>query len=208
MVWSGWSRAGKTEDEALAALVTSADRYAAVAKRAGAAFDAPASVDNLRVVERLRGGSGTDFGIPSLPASTDANPMSTAELRRQLRLLEAAWATFDAAAAGARGLELRKGPRGGGRTLTKIVTHVLEAEEAYRHQLGSRPPRVPSGASVATRMAAERKTALASLELLVGGEPLPDPNKVRRPWTPRYFVRRSAWHAIDHAWEIEDRAVR
>jgi hypothetical protein len=25
-------------------------------------------------------------------------------------------------------------------------------------------------------------------------------------WTARYFVRRVAWHALDHAWEIEDRA--
>jgi hypothetical protein len=25
-------------------------------------------------------------------------------------------------------------------------------------------------------------------------------------WLPRYFVRRVAWHALDHAWEIEDRA--
>ena len=24
-------------------------------------------------------------------------------------------------------------------------------------------------------------------------------------WKPRYFVRRAAWHALDHAWEIEDR---
>lgn len=24
-------------------------------------------------------------------------------------------------------------------------------------------------------------------------------------WTPRYFVRRLAWHVLDHAWEIEDR---
>jgi hypothetical protein len=22
---------------------------------------------------------------------------------------------------------------------------------------------------------------------------------------PRYFVRRVAWHVLDHAWEIEDR---
>jgi hypothetical protein len=26
-------------------------------------------------------------------------------------------------------------------------------------------------------------------------------------WTPRYFVRRSAWHTVDHLWEIEDRIV-
>jgi hypothetical protein len=25
-------------------------------------------------------------------------------------------------------------------------------------------------------------------------------------WLPRYFVRRLAWHDLDHAWEIGDRA--
>ncbi|MEA2520619.1 MAG: hypothetical protein QOI81_265, partial [Actinomycetota bacterium] len=25
-------------------------------------------------------------------------------------------------------------------------------------------------------------------------------------WSPRYFVRRAAWHVFDHAWEIEDRS--
>jgi hypothetical protein len=24
-------------------------------------------------------------------------------------------------------------------------------------------------------------------------------------WTPRRFVKRVAWHVLDHAWEIEDR---
>ena len=28
---------------------------------------------------------------------------------------------------------------------------------------------------------------------------------VERGWLPRYAARRFAWHAIDHAWEIEDR---
>jgi len=23
-------------------------------------------------------------------------------------------------------------------------------------------------------------------------------------WSPRFFVRRIAWHVLDHAWEIED----
>jgi hypothetical protein len=26
-------------------------------------------------------------------------------------------------------------------------------------------------------------------------------------WTPRRFLRRAAWHVLDHAWEIEDRAT-
>jgi hypothetical protein len=25
-------------------------------------------------------------------------------------------------------------------------------------------------------------------------------------WTPRYAAHRIAWHALDHAWEIEDRS--
>ena len=26
-------------------------------------------------------------------------------------------------------------------------------------------------------------------------------------WPVPYAIRRSAWHALDHAWEIEDRAL-
>jgi hypothetical protein len=37
------------------------------------------------------------------------------------------------------------------------------------------------------------------------GRPIANPRLTKRPWTPRYFLRRSAWHALDHAWEIEDR---
>jgi hypothetical protein len=28
-----------------------------------------------------------------------------------------------------------------------------------------------------------------------------------RRWPARYAARRIAWHALDHAWEIEDRSV-
>jgi hypothetical protein len=27
-----------------------------------------------------------------------------------------------------------------------------------------------------------------------------------RKWTARYAGHRTAWHALDHAWEIEDRS--
>jgi hypothetical protein len=40
----------------------------------------------------------------------------------------------------------------------------------------------------------------------VAGKPVADPRQTKRPWSPRFFVRRSAWHALDHAWEIEDRS--
>jgi hypothetical protein len=29
---------------------------------------------------------------------------------------------------------------------------------------------------------------------------------VPKGWPPRYAARRIAWHALDHAWEIEDRS--
>ena len=31
---------------------------------------------------------------------------------------------------------------------------------------------------------------------------------VPKGWPPRYAIRRIAWHVLDHAWEIEDRAIR
>jgi hypothetical protein len=118
-------------------------------------------------------------------------------------VLRAVWRAFDRAAAAAVGVELRKGPRGGGRDLDKIVVHCVEAEEAYLRQLGARPPTPP--ADLVERWPALRKAGLEMLARRAGGDP-PE-TKVKRPWTPRYFVRRAAWHVLDHAWEIEDRAA-
>ena len=205
--WPGWSRSGRTAEEALDALIASADRYASVASSAGMPFTSPRGLAELDVAAPVPGGSGTDFGVPSVAPGADAQPVSAADLRRLEALLYAAWATFDAAAETHRGVELRKGPRGGGRTMTKIMGHVLEAEEAYLHQLGSKRPKSAKDASVATRMAAVRDAARAALAARAREQPLPDPNKVKKAWSPRYFVRRSAWHALDHAWEIEDRAT-
>lgn len=202
--WPGWSRSGRSEEEAIAALLAYAPRYAKVAKAAKLKF-APGTT--VEVVERLKGGAGTDFGVPSDTAAADKRPLKPAELDRQSRLWTASWHVFDAAwrKADTAGVELRKGPRGGGRDLPKIQGHVLEAEEAYLGALGSRPPKMP-GASVADRMAAIRATAIEALTARAHGKPIADPRNTKRPWSPRYTVRRSAWHALDHAWEIEDRS--
>ena len=53
-----------------------------------------------------------------------------------------------------------------------------------------------------------RKRAVELLRSRVAGEPVEMGKRTSPLWTPRYFVRRSAWHALDHAWEIEDRAER
>ena len=198
--WPGWSRGAKTDELALQALLDYAPRYVAVAKRGKVAFAPPKTLRGLDVVERLDGDASTEFGIPAADVSADEEPLTPAELKRQLGLLEAAWKAFDAAARKAEGVSLRLGPRGGGRQVPKIIEHVTGADEGYLRALGAKPP--ADGAS----SQAIRRAFVAALTSRATGQPLADPNKVRKPWSPRYAIRRSAWHALDHAWEIEDRA--
>jgi hypothetical protein len=196
--WPGWSRSAKTADEALEALLAYAPRYAKVAKRAKVAFAPPATARGVEIAEHQKGSAGTEFGVPSLTAGPESEPLPTRELNRLIDLLRASWATFDAAARKAEGTTLTLGPRGGGRQVPKMIEHVREAESAYVHQLGTKA----SGQS----MPELRHSFVEALRLLAAGEDLPTPNKVKKPWAPRYAVRRSAWHALDHAWEIEDRS--
>ena len=203
--WPGWCRSGKTPELALEALVAYADRYAAVISHSRLGFERPGSVDDLEVVERLTGNATTEFGAPGIPPKADARPLPPKALKRQTAILEASWRAFDRAADAARGVTLTKGPRGGGRDLPKMENHVFEADEGYVSALGSRPPRNP-GDALAKRSAGLRASAVAALAARAAGKPVADPRNTKRPWSPRYYVRRSAWHALDHAWELEDRS--
>jgi hypothetical protein len=207
--WPGWCRIGRRPDDALALLETTRPRYARVVERAlelagatsgGAARrDAWPSLDgSLAVIEELAGNATTAFGAPALSPAGDDRPIDEAELDRLSAILIASWSAFDGARASAAGLELRKGPRGGGRDLAAIAEHVAEAERAYAVKLGVRAPKTAAGL---------HEAILGGLAARVGGEPVADPSAARARWLPRYFVRRSAWHALDHAWEIEDRAI-
>lgn len=134
--WPGWCRGGRDEGAALQALFDYGPRYAHVLGAAGLGFQTLADVSAFAVVERLAGDASTDFGTPGLAPSGDARPVDDAELRRFETLLQACWQAFDAAAQAASGKELRKGPRGGGRDLRRIVRHVLDADTAYLERLG------------------------------------------------------------------------
>ena len=194
--WPGWSRVAKTEDEAIAAIVEYGPRYkAAVRKR----FALPKSERDIEVVERVRGDSGTDFGVPSTGPKDDRDAVDARALTRLLAILEACWQAFDDAAAAAKGKQLAKGPRGGGRTLAKIVEHQHESERAYLNKLGGSAAKGAGSDEV-------RAAFLDALEARNRGD-LPDtgPRGGAR-WTAAEAVRRSAWHALDHAWEIEDRS--
>jgi len=198
--WPGWARSGKTQGAALETLAAYRDRYAtAVGKLAK--VDQLASQTDMEIVARLDGGSGTDFGVPSAVADFDRAEISAAELSRLTGLLSAAWAAFQSAASRAEGRPLATGPRGGGRDLDKIRGHVVEADRAYIAALGARAP--GSRAS----WAEVQEAFLAAIDAKLRGE-LPDrgPRGGER-WPARYAIRRSAWHALDHAWEIEDRSA-
>jgi hypothetical protein len=192
--WPGWSRSGKTDEAALAALSHYAVRYAAVAREAGQPFD-PGHYD---VIERGGGGSGTDFGVPSSITDLDHRPLDVDDAERQASLVEATWAVLDRVAAAAPA-ELRKGPRGGGRDRDKMLAHVFEADWYYAREMGVR---------VAQPAATDREAidAMRAAMLDVLRQPSDGAPLAGRKWTPRYAARRIAWHSLDHAWEMEDRS--
>ena len=183
--WPGWCRAAKNEEQALETLAGYAERYRPVADEAGERF--PKSVGGkLDVVERLKGDGGTDFGIPHVPANADATPLTKAQAERLANLVAAAWTVFDRVAKSAPA-ELRRGPRGGGRDRDKMVAHVVDADTGYFRMVGVKDGRD------------------AFLDALRAARQ-PRPELVTKTWPWRYAARRVAWHALDHAWEMEDRS--
>jgi hypothetical protein len=204
--WPGWCRRGRDEAEALQALVDYGPRYAHVLESAGIEFVAPIHTSELHVIEQHAGNSTTDFGAPAIVLEADRAPIDGEELKRLRAILLACWQTFDETVYLATGRELRKGPRGGGRNLVKIVNHVLEADQAYLSRVAWRHKK-RGGKDLVEEFIRTRQAVLDALQVAARGD-LPE----RGPrggviWPPRYFVRRVAWHVLDHAWEIEDRVV-
>ncbi len=190
--WPGWSRSGRTPEAAVEALAAAHPRYATVARLARSA---PPADGPYQVVETRPGDGSTAFGIPAVVFDADRDRVDGSEAARLADIVVAAFATFDAAAAVAPA-SLRKGPRGGGRDRDAIVEHVAGACEAYARACGARVPK--------TATDAERRAAIVA-RLSRAGDETPAEGAA---WPPRYAARRIAWHALDHAWEIEDRTER
>ena len=177
--WPGWSRSGKDEKSAIENLAAYGPRYARIAKLARLDFPkAPA----FTVVERVKGNATTDFGAPGVPTKDESKPKAAAEQKRMLDLLQASWKYLDQVRSKVP-QDLRKGPRGGGRDRDKMYAHVVDAEMGYAPAIG-------------LRMKVHDRKALL--------EALRNPAKDAK-WPAPYAVRRIAWHALDHAWEMEDR---
>lgn len=196
--WPGWSRGAKTPDAALELLESYRDRYRPVAAACGME-DELDGAGALRVVEDRVGPGSTDFwGISFAPADCEREPMDAAELERKIQLLCACWGRFDAVAARV-SAEMRRGPRGGGRDRDRIVAHTIRTEsEEFAKRLGLR---VPERAALTPEgLRAHRETYIAAMRAYNAGE-----GKRMRSWNLPFLLRHSAFHTMDHAWEMEDK---
>ncbi len=197
--WPGWSRGAKSAEVALETLEAYRERYRPVVSLAGMTgeFDA---VGPIEVVEDKVGTGSTDFwGISFSPSSTEHGPMDEAELERKITLLQACWAFFDGVAARV-SPEMRKGPRGGGRDRNRIIRHTIRTEsEDFAKQVGLRIPE--EAALTPEGLRRHRETYVAAMRAYNAGKL----EKRMRSWTLPFLIRHSAFHTLDHAWEMEDK---
>ena len=197
--WPGLERGAKTGEAAIDRLLAYVPRYATVTKLAGmeGAF---ANYAAAEVVERYPGTGSTDFwGISFAFSSIDQHSVSGEALERELTLMRACWAFFDDVRSRV-SAEMQRGPRGGGRDRDRIVRHTFGAEQDWANKLG----------------------VLKSLDTMLTAEGLNAHrddycNAIRdhhsqgksagkmAKWPLRYLIRHTAFHTLDHAWEMEDK---
>ena len=196
--WPGWSRGAKTPEQAMELLESYRQRYqpVALAARSADEFDA---VGPLEVVEDRVGTGSTDFwGISFSPSDLEHEPMDDTELDRKIELLRACWGFFDVTAARV-SAEMRTGPRGGGRDRDRIIRHTIRTEsEEFAKRVGLRVPE--GGALTPEGLCDYRATYVAAMWAYNAGE-----GKRMRSWNLPFLIRHSAFHAMDHAWEMEDK---
>ena len=196
--WPGWSRGAKSPNTALELLESYRRRYRPVVASARLAreFDAAGP---LEVVEDQVGAGSTDFwGISFTPSGLEQEPMDDTDLRRKITLLRACWGFFDAVAARV-SPELRKGPRGGGRDRDEVIRHTVRVEsEDFAKRLGLRV--AEGGALSPGALPDYREAYVAAMRAYNAGE-----GKRMRTWNLPFLIRHSAFHVLDHAWEMEDK---
>jgi hypothetical protein len=196
--WPGWCRGAKTPEQALDLLESYRTRYRPVADIAGLVADYD-TAGKLTVVEDKVGTGSTDFwGISFSPSDHEPEPMDDADLDRKLAVLQACWTYFDGVAARV-SAEMRKGPRGGGRDRDVIIRHTIRTEsEDFAKKVGLR---IPERAALTPEGLCEhRETYVAAMRAYNAGE-----GKRMRSWNLPFLIRHSAFHTMDHAWEMEDK---
>jgi hypothetical protein len=194
--WPGLERGDKTGEAAIERLQSYLPRYVQVTKLAGmdAEFAALSTVD---VVEHYPGTGSTDFwGISFAFSSIDGQDLSSAELERELTLMQACWAFFDDVGSHV-SAQMQKGPRGGGRDRDHIVSHTIHVEQKWAEKVGV--PTLQDAMLSDESLQAHRDAYLNAIRALHAE------GKMARTWPLRYLIRHTAYHTLDHAWEMEDK---
>jgi hypothetical protein len=195
--WPGLERGATTGEAAIEKLQSYLPRYAKVAKLAEMESEF-AAITNVEVVERYQGTGSTDFwGISFAFSSIDKRDMSNKELERELRLMHACWTFFDDVRWRV-SAEMQKGPRGGGRNRNRIVSHTLSNEQEWAGKVGVD---IPQGAVVTDDegLKAYRSAYCTAIRTFHSE------HKIARTWPLGFLIRHSAYHTLDHAWEMEDK---
>lgn len=197
--WPGLERGAKTAEDAIDRLRTYVPRYAQIAKLSE--MDAEfAKVRRFDVVERYPGTGSTDFwGISFMFSSIDKQDMSGDELERELALMQACWKCFDDVRRRV-SAEMRKGPRGGGRDRDHIVHHALSTEQYWAKMIGVLTP--DDAMLTGKGLKAHRDAYCQAIRSYHSQGKLA--GKVAK-WPLRYLIRHTAFHILDHAWEMEDK---
>jgi hypothetical protein len=194
--WPGLERGAKTEEATLARLQSYLPRYAPVAKLAGMAAEF-AAITTLDVVEHYPGTGSTDFwGISFAFSDIDKQDLTREELERELTLMRACWTFFDGVRSRVSAV-LLKGPRGGGRERDEIVGHTIRVEQDFAQKVGVP---ISQGAHFRDEDLHAYRNAYQNAIRAFHAE-----GKIARTWPLRYLIRHTAYHTLDHAWEMEDR---
>ena len=159
-----------------------------------AAFTTITTVD---VVEHYPGNGSTDFwGVSFAFSGIDQQAMSGEALERELTLMGACWAFFDDVRSRV-SAEMQRGPRGGGRDRDRIVRHTFAAELDWAKKLEVLTPLEAMMSN--DGLDAHRHAYCNAIQALHSQ------GKMARTWPLRYLVRHTAFHTLDHAWEMEDK---
>jgi hypothetical protein len=196
--WPGLERGGKTKEDAIERLCSYLPRYAPVAKRAGmdAEFEA---IKHVRVVEEYPGTGSTDFWGISFAFSSIDKQRSSDELERELALMQACWAFFDDVR-GRVSAEMEKGPRGGGRDRDHIVRHTLYVEHDWAQGVGVLNP-----AEALLTVKGLKKYRASYCDGIRDYHAQHKMAGKMAKWPLRFLIRHTAFHTLDHAWEMEDK---
>ncbi len=194
--WPGWCRSGRGEAAAIAAVESVMDRYRAAV--GDLAVPLGAGDPAFTIMERVEGGTTTDFGALDRVLASDRRALEPSEPERLAAFLNACWAAFDRAFA-AVAVNDRETRPPVGRGPDAMRDHVIDTGRLHLSWL-VRPVPKPVSTGVAHVDAHQRRL----LRTAVLGLPLGQPFASGRHPGP-YVVRRECWHTLDHAWELEDR---